>query len=184
MAKWKGTTLSHRKMRLYKLQSYISWTLYLTSRNFYESKGGRCIQACQQRYTTTLILRICVILQASTVSLHSITLSSYSCNALRWFSCDASETDVGVVPHGYVDNTERPVANASKTLSTIQKKYPQIEKEALAIIYALQKFNQLLYSRYFTLITDHKPPVSMFGPNTATPTQANNRLARWSLMLN
>ena len=32
-------------------------------------------------------------------------------------------------------------------------------------------------------VTDHKPPISMFGPNTATPMLAANRIARWSLML-
>ena len=32
-------------------------------------------------------------------------------------------------------------------------------------------------------MTDHKPPISMFGPNTATPMPAANRLARCSLML-
>ena len=35
----------------------------------------------------------------------------------------------------------------------------------------------------FILVTNHKPLNSMFGPNTATPVLAANRLARWSLML-
>ena len=32
-------------------------------------------------------------------------------------------------------------------------------------------------------MTDHKPLIFMFRPNTATPVLAANRLARWSLML-
>ena len=39
-----------------------------------------------------------------------------------------------VLFHCYSDGTERPITNASKTLSATQRRYSQVQKEALAVI--------------------------------------------------
>ena len=99
-------------------------------------------------------------------------------------SCDASEVSIGAVLfHRYSDASEHPISNGSKTLTPTQRGYNQIQKEALAIIFALSKFHQLLYGRPFILVTDHKPLLALFGPTKATPALAANRLAWWALML-
>lgn len=52
----------------------------------------------------------------------------------------------------------------SRSLTQSEKNYSQIEKEALSIIFAVEKFNQYIYRRNFVLVTDHKPLVTLFGP--------------------
>ena len=70
-----------------------------------------------------------------------------------------------------------------KTLSPTQRRYSQIQREALAVIFGLKKFHHFLYGRKFILVTDHKPLVAMFNPAKGTLTIAANRLARWALTL-
>ena len=57
----------------------------------------------------------------------------------------------------------RPAAYASRTLSTAEQRYAQIEKEALAICWGCERFNHHLAEREFIVETDHKLLVSVLG---------------------
>lgn len=95
--------------------------------------------------------------------------------------CDAS-------PHGaadilsYImeDCEEMPVAYGSRTLGTSERNYAQIDQEGLT---GLQKFHQFLVGRYFFIVTDHKPLLGHFKPNSVTPMMISPQMLQWKLML-
>ena len=52
---------------------------------------------------------------------------------------------------------EHPVACASRALTPTETNYAQIEKELLAIVFGVERFEGYVYGRKIFIDTDHKP---------------------------
>ena len=57
----------------------------------------------------------------------------------------------------------KTVAYASRTLSPVEHRYSQIEREGLAIMFGCLRFEMYLLGRQFTIVTDHKPLLPLFN---------------------
>ena len=90
---------------------------------------------------------------------------------------EASERGLGAT----LMQNGQPVAFASRTLSTTEQRYAQIEKECLAIVFGCEKFSQYISRREkVTVESDHKPLQSIFKKSLL---HAPMRLQRMMLRL-
>jgi len=113
-----------------------------------------------------------------------MVVAPYDANMQLVLACDASANGLGaVLSHKVSDVQERPIAFASKSLSSSESNYSQIEREALLLIFGVVRFNIYFNGRKFTLPMDHKPLVTILGPNNGIPTIAAMCMQRWSAVI-
>ena len=111
-------------------------------------------------------------------------LAHYDVNRPVILFCDASAYGLGAcLVHIMDDGSQRPIAYASCALSKPERVYAQIEREGLALVFGVRRFHQHLYSRPFTLLTDHRPLGKIFGSKQGIPPMAAARIQRWALTL-
>ena len=91
---------------------------------------------------------------------------------------DASGTGIGAVLAQVSDGEEHPITYVSRKLLKHEKNYATVEKECLAVKWAIHHLRYYLWGRTFTLITDHAPLKWM-----STNKDRNARVTRWFLEL-
>lgn len=91
---------------------------------------------------------------------------------------DASERALGAVLLQEKDGRLHPVFFASRSLNPAERNYSTVEKEGLALVWAVKRFHIYLFGKHFKVQTDHQPLEFI---NKAKLT--NGRVMRWSLAL-
>ena len=89
--------------------------------------------------------------------------------------CDASEKGLGAS----LLQDGKPIAYASRALTTTETNYAQIEKELLAIVFGVERFHQYTYGRKVIVDSDHKPLETIFGrPLASAPRRLQKMFMR------
>ena len=79
------------------------------------------------------------------------------------------------------DGERKPIAYASRSMTSTEQRYAQIEKEALATTWACEKFNDYILGKDILIETDHKPLVPLLG--TKLLDQLPPRIQRFKMKL-
>ena len=58
---------------------------------------------------------------------------------------------------------------ASHSLTAVERRYSQTEREALAIVWACERFHTYLYGIKFYLVTNHKPLECLYSKKSRPP---------------
>ena len=91
---------------------------------------------------------------------------------------DASDKGIGAILLQERDGEKFPIAYGSKKLLPREQNYSVIERECLAIVWGIMKFQSYLYGQEFLLETDHAPLIYLKRSK-----MGNSRLMRWALFL-
>ena len=85
-----------------------------------------------------------------------------------------------LLQHTEGQDDHKIVAFVSRSLSPVEQRYSQTEKEVLAIVWAVERLHMYLYGGHFTLLTDCKPiQLILSNPKSKPPA----RIERWNLRL-
>ena len=86
-------------------------------------------------------------------TLLKITLAYYDHTQPLILQTNASEYGLSAA----LIQNNRPIAFASKTLTDIETRYTNIERECLSVCYGPEKFHRYVYGKHVTVHNDHKP---------------------------
>ena len=105
------------------------------------------------------------------------TLGYFDKDAKTQIIGDASPVGFGAVLIQEQQGRKRVISYASKSLSDVERRYSQTEKEALAVVWACERFH--VYGIKFELYTDHKPLETIYSSKS----KPCARIERWILRL-
>ena len=85
---------------------------------------------------------------------------------------DASKTGLGAV----LLQEGQPIVYASRTLTETEKRYSNIERELLGVVFGLERLHHYTFGSSITVETDHQPLTSIWKKTIATSSPRLQRL--------
>ena len=110
---------------------------------------------------------------------HADTLAYYKVGCRTRIVADASPVGLGAVLTQQQGKEWRVISYASRSLTDVERRYSQTEKEALALVWACERFNLYVFGQQFELETDHKPLECIYSASS----KPSARIERWVLRL-
>lgn len=92
---------------------------------------------------------------------------------------DASPVGLGCVLVQFRDDVPRVVGYSAKSLTDVERRYCQTKREALALVWGVEKYRHYLLGMEFQLETDHKALECLFTERS----KPCARIERWVLRL-
>lgn len=112
------------------------------------------------------------------------TLGFFSNDDRTELFVDASPVGLGAVLAQFSSaNVPRIIACASKSLTSTEQKYPQTHREALAVVWGVERFSFYLTGRPFTVRTDATANEFIYNCQHRIGKRAISRAEAWSLRL-
>ena len=108
------------------------------------------------------------------------TLAYFDPSARTTVTVDASPFGLGCILSQKIAGVERVIAYGHRSLSSVERRYSQTEREALAIVWGCEHFAMYLIGLQFRLVTDHRPLQFIFNKVQSRPSA---RIERWVLRL-
>lgn len=99
-------------------------------------------------------------------------------NKTFYISADASFYAVGAYISNEKPPNDRPIEYFSKSLNVAQINYSTTQKELLALVLAIDRFQHYIWGKHFVVYTDHAALTYLFNQN-----KPGSRLMRWKLLL-
>ena len=98
---------------------------------------------------------------------------------------DSSSYGLGAVLLSRSDSSSPwlPIQFASRTLNQAEQNYSNIEREALSVIFGVERFRHYLLGSKFVIANDQRPLMKLFARDKPVPVNCSARIQRWALKL-
>lgn len=119
-------------------------------------------------------------LERSAVRRAGLGLLSFKCSHLRGYWRQSGRFRSHFIARPRYQE-RKPIAYISRSLTSTERRYSQIEREVLGCVWAVERLHNYLFGIKFTLLTDNKPLSTMLDPHSSKVLPPRIQRLAWRL---